>query len=113
MSSHKTLLLLLLLSVLNACQSSDPSTQFASEWCTCMTPMVELYDEFGKASSDAPEAINDLLTKLEQVADESDACVTTLQEKYQVDDYNSEEIRGACQKACPQIAQRIEEEWTE
>ena len=81
----------------------------ASELCTCMRPMVKLYDELLEAKEEADqEGLRVLLNRMESVSAESEACATKLEQKY--GDFVGEgemKAKAALEKACPRIAKMV------
>lgn len=103
----------------NDVDSNNPNTQstqksmdykgMAQDLCQCMSPLMEMQQKIAKLSAEGKtDEIQELLTTVEKLSEDGDKCVAELEEKYGViEDENEQKANAAFQKACPEIAQML------
>lgn len=82
----------------------------AQALCACMTPLMEVQEKVLELSAEGKtDEIQELLSDIEKLSEEGDKCVAKLEAKYGVvEGENEQKANAAFQKACPRIANMLE-----
>jgi len=123
MSVFKTALILLVCSLtLFACKSDKKKTttpessnssldvnKVATELCACMQPLIDLNKQIqGLAEAGKTDEISSLITEVERLSTEGEACTERLEAKYgEVKGANEKKVEAAMAKTCPEVAKML------
>lgn len=106
----RNLSFVLIISLLASCKNESKYELIAGELCECLRPIVEVYESTKSISEENnPEDIQTATQKMELAAEESNACVDRLTEKYGNMENQDTEVEAAMQRVCPNVVKTMKE----
>ncbi len=100
----------LIISILASCKSKTTDEEIAKELCTCMEPIVKMYDKTEDFTEDSSlQEVEETMAEVEKEAAKSEACADGIEEKYGDLSEREDAIESAMERVCPDIMKRMEE----
>lgn len=92
-------------------QKSIDYDSMAQGLCKCMTPLMDIQQKIAQLSAEGKtDEIQELLSSVEKMSEDGDKCVEKLEAKYGIiETENEQKANAAFQKACPKVAQMLNE----
>jgi len=89
--------------------SSLDVNKVATELCACMQPLIDLNKQIqGLAEAGKTDEISSLITEVERLSTEGEACTERLEAKYgEVKGANEKKVEAAMAKTCPEVAKML------
>lgn len=95
---------------MSSCKKQSDINQIAKEFCTCMKPVVDIYDKSQSLSSeDDLDKISAAIEEIEKAVRASEECAKEIDSKYGNLDEREQELQAAMQSACPDVMQKMNE----
>ena len=96
----------------NSSESTSSSldvNQVATELCACMQPLIDLNKQIQElAEAGKTDEISSLITEVERLSTEGEACTERLEAKYgEVKGTNEKKVEAAMAKTCPEVAKML------
>ena len=103
--------LLPVLVILSGCsQKKDNYKEMAKAVCTCMEPLVDLYQKIQKLTAEGKtDELVEIMEEMEEVAEQAESCSEEVEEKYG-DPEDEAKADEALRKVCPEVAAFFEDE---
>lgn len=90
-------------------KTTSEINKIATELCACMQPLIDLNKQIQTLAEEGKtEEISSLITEVERLSEEGDACADRLEEKYgDIQGNDKQKVESAMEKTCPEVAKML------